>query len=239
MQEMLLVDANNGGAEVMYNGTLPESSFMSFANLVAELAPATALATPAIFKYFVYTKGGKTFIVPSHPIGRDNYQAVYLKGAVFGVDDVGMPPPGAAATLQDRKITVGQDTYRVRLMGGVPNDVYGSSTTINVPDFTPVQEYDLFVPNMWILTDQVKAAINFQDLSVPEAVKVAKPNYTGSTRSGAMVKGNLTNRAFIRGRFDTTYPDTATYPFKFVQFDNTYLQTTVNNGIWWPVFEKV
>ncbi|KAB3178498.1 hypothetical protein F9047_11235 [Escherichia coli] len=238
MQEMLIV-ASKPGAEATYVGILSEGSFISHADLVADLAPANILAKAASFKYFIYTKGGKTIIVPSHPIGRDNYQAVYLKGAVFGSDGVGITPPGVAATAQDRKITIGQDTYRVRLMSGVPNDVYGASATINVPDFTPVQEYDLFVPNMWALSDQVKAVINFHDLFVPESVKVTKPNYTGSTRSGAMVKGNLTTKAFIRGRFDTNYPDSATYPFKYVQFDNTYLQTTVNNGIWWPVFEKL
>lgn len=238
MQEMMIV-TSKPGVEVTYMGTLSEGSFISHANLVADLAPATVLSKEASFKYFVYFKDGKTIIVPSHPIGRDNYQAIYLKGAVFGSDSEGIVPQGAAATIQDRKITIGQDTYRVRLMGGVPNDVYGSQATINVPDFTPVQEYDYFVPNMWVLTDQIKAVINFQDLSVPDAVKVTKPNYTGSSRSGALVKGNLATRAFIRGRFDTTHPDTATYPYKFVQFDNTFLQTTVNNGIWWPVFEKL
>lgn len=238
MQEMLIV-GSKPGAEATYVGTLSEGSFISHADLVADLAPASILPKAASFKYFIYKKGGKTIIVPSHPIGRDNYQAVYLKGAVFGSDGVGITPPGAAATAQNRKITVGQDTYRVRLMSGVPNDVYGTAATTNVPNFTPTQEYDLFVPNMWALSDQVKAVINFHDLFVPESVKVTKINYTESTRSGAMVKGNLTTKAFIRGRFDTNYPDSPSYPFKYVQFDNTYLQTTVNNGIWWPVFEKI
>uniref|UniRef100_A0AAU8GDZ4 Uncharacterized protein n=1 Tax=Salmonella phage vB_SEnST11_KE22 TaxID=3161173 RepID=A0AAU8GDZ4_9CAUD len=124
-------------------------------------------------------------------------------------------------------------------MNGVPGDVYTVEETINVPNWDPHVEYDQFLPNIWNISDQIKSVIDFEDTGVPESQKVAKVNTTGSTTSFAWVKGSLGTKAFGRGRFDTNYPDTATYPFKFVQFTSTLLVSTSTNGVWWPVFEKV
>lgn len=64
---------------------------------------------------------GKTLFTPSRPC-RANiaWQTLYARGMVSGTDDNGVIPSGVAAVKQDKKITIGNYIYRVRLWHGAP-----------------------------------------------------------------------------------------------------------------------
>uniref|UniRef100_A0AAU8GGN9 Virion structural protein n=1 Tax=Salmonella phage vB_SEnST11_KE23 TaxID=3161174 RepID=A0AAU8GGN9_9CAUD len=222
-----------------YAGVLSQNQFISYNDLVSALAPTTPFAEQTGFKYFVFRDGNVQLVVPSHPIGRATYNSIYLQGAVFGTNDTDRVPNGASATLQNKIITVQGQQYRVRLMNGVPGDTHSVEETINTPSWDPQTEFDQLILNIWNISDAIKNLIDYEDNGVPAAQKVTKVNFTGSTNSWAWVKGSLNTRAFGRGRFDTNYPDSTAYPFKFVQFTSNLLASTSLNGVWWPVFEKV
>lgn len=240
MEEMLLLTPQEAGS-VEYVKTMPETDFATFEAVLADLAPQVALPKRAGFKYFVYKQGGKEIVVPTHPFGRASYNFVYAAGAIFGSESEGTVPTGQTPVVQNRKFTdVNGKEYRVRLMTGVPGNTWAPNTNIDAPNFDPIPEFDHFIHNLWILDDNTKPRINFKDLFVPESEKVAKSNYTATnSRSWAWVQGHSNTYGNVRARFDTTYPDTYVYPFKFTGFGNASAALTSTNGIWWPVFEPV
>lgn len=240
MQEMLMVTPQKAGG-VEYVRTMPEGDFATFATLQAELAPEFNVGKAATYKYFVYRKKGKEIVVPSQPLGRGTYNGVYNKGAVFGVDGPGQVPQGLTAVSQNRTYTAADGkTYRVRLMEGVPGDIYPSATNIDYPDFDPVPEFDYFVLNLWVLDATTKGRVHFKDLGVPDAEKVVKPKFTAAnSRSWGLVKGSVNQFAISRARYDNTYPDNSSYAFNYSQFASNSTLLTSTNGIWWPVFEEI
>ncbi|QPI14721.1 putative vision structural protein [Salmonella phage GEC_vB_MG] len=239
--EELLLNSGTVDDKTVYVMTMAEADFGLLSDLQTLLGPDVVFSKPATFKYFVYKSKGKGIVIPSHPIGRMPYNKIYNKGAVFGTSGFGVVPQGMAGVPQTFTFAARNGkTYLVRLMEGVPKDTYAANTNIDAPDFSPTPEFDYFVHNLWILDEATKTRIHFKDLNVPEGEKVAKANYTGNnSRSWALVKGSSAGYANVRARFDTTYPDTATYPFKFSGFNNQTATLASTNGVWWPVFEEV
>lgn len=227
--------------QFFWQSTIQESDFLPYQSVVELLSPSTAFTKSSEFKYFRFKSSlGKEVVVPSHPIGRDSYQNLYLKGGVFGVDGDGVVPPNTTPTNQKIIISVSGSNYLVRAVKGVPKGYTVKSGTSNTPDFYPLlkPEYDQFMVNIWKLSDNVKTRIFYEDHGVPETDKVVKTNPTGSTTSNLCTQGHYDTATIGRGRFDTRFPDGETYPFKYAQLTTT-IGYTSSASVWWPVFEKV
>lgn len=224
-----------------WDKTTPESEFLAYVDLVALISPAVSYSKVAGFKYFQFTdQYGKKVLVPSHPIGRGTYVDLYLKGAVFGTDDAMTPPPGAVATPQNLSVVIGAETYRVRVVKGVPEGFTVSSGTVSDnPNWgaLPYPEYEQFFPNIWTIPSNINSGIRYPDLGIPAGDKVAKTNPGGTSNSNMCTQGHAGSMTIGRGRFDTKYSD-GSYVFKWVQYTST---VGVNNAFstYWPVLEKI
>lgn len=224
-----------------WDKSIQEGNFLAYNDLVALVSPAVSYAKVTGFKYFQFTdQFGKTVMVPSHPIGRGTYVDLYLKGAVFGTNGVGTPPPGAAATPQNLTVTIGEDTYRVRVVKGIPAGLTPTPGTVNDnPNWgtATYPEYEQFFLNIWTIPTNINSSIRYPNLGIPAAEKVAKTNPGGTSNSNMCTQGHAGSMTLGRGRFDTKYPD-GSYAFKWVQYTST-VSVTDTFSTYWPVLEKI
>uniref|UniRef100_A0AAU8GFD5 Tail fiber protein n=1 Tax=Salmonella phage vB_SEnST11_KE22 TaxID=3161173 RepID=A0AAU8GFD5_9CAUD len=102
MEELLLATPEPVGDQFQYAGTLTQAQFIPYADLVKNLAPTTAFGEQSGFKYFVFSRGNVTVVVPSHPVGRMSYNNIYLQGAVFGSGGTGKAPNGVTPLCKIR-----------------------------------------------------------------------------------------------------------------------------------------
>lgn len=110
-----------------FYGELPELiSQTALASAIGLTAGAILNESPGWFKF---NANGKTLFVPKRPL-RSNvtWYDFYKLGAVYGSDDLGSSPPKTRpGVLQNARVTIGNDTYRVRLMKGFSEDPFTDS----------------------------------------------------------------------------------------------------------------
>lgn len=76
--------------------------------------------------WFKFNAKGKTLFVPKRPL-RSNvtWYDFYKLGAVYGSDDNGAAPPKTRpGVVQNARVTIGTDVFRVRLMKGFTEDPF-------------------------------------------------------------------------------------------------------------------
>lgn len=130
---------------VTYNGEV--NNFITYADLCAQVSLPTDNLYQGSSKdiWFSLTNNGTNLFIPKHPILNSmSFNALYLKGLVYGTDDDGgfIPTDDSftpvASTNQKVTVTINSKTYLVRCLSLLPapvNDVplYASSQNL---DFT-------------------------------------------------------------------------------------------------------
>lgn len=124
------IDLKYGDYEIGFFGTIPGNEFI----MTQQLITATGLKSraggePAIAAYaptwLKYARKGKIIYVPDAVLVNTDmsFEAVYSAGLIFGVPGPGTwRPSGLAAVDQNKRITIGPDTFIVRVMKGYSDD---------------------------------------------------------------------------------------------------------------------
>ena len=101
-----------------FNGEIPSSEFIdgdSLASLVGLAGSSYNSTSP----WLSFTYKEKSLFVPKQPLRNSiSWRMLYQAGIVHGTDDAGTKPSGLAAVIQDKRVVVGNKTYRVRLLKG-------------------------------------------------------------------------------------------------------------------------
>lgn len=106
-----------------YFGSLTSSVFINTADLRAAVGTALGVAQNASPVWHKYARNGKVIYVPEGSLASGtSWTSIYNAGLVFGVDGPGPYNAGGADVNQKRQVTIGPDTYWVRLMRGYNDD---------------------------------------------------------------------------------------------------------------------
>lgn len=124
--EQTLVQGTN---ELGYFGPLPSTDFININELVTRTnlrsqATNITIAQPTpIWHKFV--RKGKILFIPERPVAYNvSWQGLYSLGMVYGREDTGSNPLMTNKVVQNAKVTIGADTYRVRLLKGATDQDY-------------------------------------------------------------------------------------------------------------------
>lgn len=229
-----------GDNNLGYFGALQSGEFID-ANGLVDLSGIKNFATAASVVnpfplWHKYVRNNKILIVPEGPImTAAAWTQLYLAGAVYGTDDNGpLVPTGVTPTKQNARVTIGRDTYRLRLLKGMTDLPY-----------TDVQA-TVIVPNEW--NDLVYPMVH----SVPDDQRLdnlninGKPTFQVIGASGAVswthvqelatIAANSTNNARGQGvNADDTVSDYSSY---VANRTATGAATTSSYG-WLPVLELI
>jgi len=130
-QTVTAVSRRGPGSQILQQGdnTLGYFGMMTAGELISGTALASAVglsaATATNFvvyrsapNWYKYVRNNKIIYVPEGPIGTGvTWTQLYSLGLVFGSDDNGVSAtPPNPLVLQNKKVTIGRDVFRVRLM---------------------------------------------------------------------------------------------------------------------------
>jgi hypothetical protein len=212
-----------------YFGTIVSASFINGNALKAAVNLAAATIINITPKWHKYARNGKVIFVPEGPLssGTLSWQALYNAGLVFGSNDNG-PYNAGANVNQNVQVTIGADTYRVRLMRGYNDDynVFPPATTVTEPVETFTCEWDDFVYPLSVFVPAVQRMANRANLT--NAQLYGAGPYIVAVQEKT-VSGAATN-ALYRGTAITTRPGITT---------RTSLAYTSATLSWWPVLELI
>lgn len=234
-QNLLQGDNNLG-----YFGSMQSGEFINANDLVAKTTLTTFATTMGIINPFPlwhkFVRNNKVIIVPEGPIGNSlSWNQLYAAGMVFGTDDTGPTAgtiTGNTPTKQDTKVTIGSDTFRIRLMRGMSEGPITQYETV----FLSVNEFnDLVYPMAHpVPPDQRLNNIYLNGQKLYQLLGVGGATvYTLVQEAGSATAVNLRGQATSSDDFttDTTsslaYRNTATAP------------AVSNNYAWFPVLELI
>lgn len=134
-----------GDNSLGYFGSLQAGDFINANDLIAKTtlaANASGLVTINPFPlWHKYVRNNKILLVPEGPIASScSWVQLYNSGLVYGTEDTGPTAgniTGLTATKQNAKVTIGNDTYRIRLLRGMsegPITQY-DNTVLSVNEF--------------------------------------------------------------------------------------------------------
>lgn len=106
-----------------YFGVMTAGELISGTALAAAVGLSAATAPNFVLyrsapNWYKYVRNNKIIYVPEGPIATGvTWSVLYALGLVFGSEDNGVTAyPPATLVLQDKKVTIGRDVFRVRLM---------------------------------------------------------------------------------------------------------------------------
>lgn len=132
-----------GTNEIGYFGPLASADFININELVTRTnlrSQATTInvaqPTPVWHKF---VRKGKILFIPERPVAYNiSWQHLYTLGMVYGREDSGSNPLMTTKVPQSAKVTIGADTYRVRLLKGATDQdytVWAASLIETYPEF--------------------------------------------------------------------------------------------------------
>ena len=222
-----------------YFGSLQSGEFINgadFVDLCGIKAFATSIGVVNPFPlWHKYVRNNKILIIPEGPLASAvSWQHLYSAGMVFGTDDNGVLPTGSGivGVKQSAKITIGKDTFRIRLMRGM-GDVPWTEFLTTVG--SPTEWSDLVYP----MVHPVPADQRLENLYVN-----GRPTYDicgarSSTGWSLVQELSAASTANVRGQSINT-DDTAGDTSQYVSARNTATVTTAGTAIFWfPVLELI
>jgi hypothetical protein len=138
--EQTLLQGNN---ELGYFGALSSADFINVNELVTRTNLRTQATSIVVAQpnpmWHKFVRKGKVLFIPERPVAYNvSWQHLYTLGMVYGRDDTGSNPLMATKVKQDAKVTIGADTYRVRLLKGSTDqdyEVWAASLIETYPEF--------------------------------------------------------------------------------------------------------
>lgn len=222
--QLLVGDYNYG-----YFGSIQSNQFINTTELRAAVGltvgniPANNL-TP---KWHKFARNGKILMVPEGYLTTTiTWKQLYDAGLVYGVDGPGFGNAGADVN-QKRQVTIGPDTFWVRLMRGYNDDpaTYPAGTVVTEPTEAFTCEWDDLVYPLTIWCPVVQRMANVASL-LPSAL-VGSPGgiwvqekAVNAVNGSAVTRGTAaSSRIGIANRAVYTYG--------------------TNTPYWWPVLELI
>lgn len=124
-----------GDTDYGYFGSIESSEFINPSDLAGKVGFSAGTQTTNVVTWHKFIRNGKVLYIPNGTIRQSiGWKSLYDAGLVFGVDGPG--PYNAGADVNQKKtVTIGPDTYMVRLMRGYNDDytVFASTTSVNEP----------------------------------------------------------------------------------------------------------
>jgi len=219
-----------GDGDYGYYGSIESSEFINGTDLAGRLGFSGGASTTNVITWHKWVRNGKILYVPNGPLrSAISWKMLYEAGLVFGVDGPGPYNAQSGDFNQKKTVTIGPDTYLVRLMRGYNDDysVFPPGTTVNEPMEAFTCEWDdllyplyQFVPAAQRMANVASYTREQMRLQNQYANWVQeKPIASGSQ---AIRRGNAVTG---RGSLSTRVPDTLTgagSPYG-----------------WWPVLELI
>ena len=118
-----------GTNELGYFGPLPSADFININELVTRTNLRSQATTIAISQptpvWHKFVRKGKILFIPERPVAYNvSWQHLYNLGMVYGREDTGSNPLMSTKVVQNAKVTIGADTFRVRLLKGSTDQDY-------------------------------------------------------------------------------------------------------------------
>jgi hypothetical protein len=115
-----------------YFGTVSSAEFISGSALASSIGLTSGTAINDTTDWLKFYWHGQIHYIPMKPLRHSvSWDAIYDRGAVYGVSSMGLFGKGTVApsVVQNREVTIGTDTFRVKLLKGAENgDVDGSTS---------------------------------------------------------------------------------------------------------------
>lgn len=145
-----------GTNELGYFGPLPSTDFININKLVTRTNLRSQATTIGISQptpvWHKFVRKGKILFIPERPVAYNvSWQHLYNLGMVYGREDAGSNPLMSTKVVQNAKVTIGPDTFRVRLLKGSTDkdyEVWAASLIETYPEFD-----DLVYPLLHIVPD--------------------------------------------------------------------------------------
>jgi hypothetical protein len=154
-----------------YFGSVPSASFINGNALKNAVGLSAVVITSVSPKWHKYARNGKVIYVPETPLTAltISWRQLYNAGVVFGSNDNG-PYNGGANVNQNAQVTIGADTYRVRLMRGYNDDynVFPPAALTTEPTETFTCEWDDFVYPLSVYVPAVQRMSNRANLTLAQ-----------------------------------------------------------------------
>lgn len=191
-----------GDYELGYYGSLTALEFATSLDVLKAIGYGASAASTMIFSnstlpnWHKFARKGKTLYIPDGAICKVSWQALALKGAIYGMD-TGYPDFNTPKhnTPQTAKIKIGPDQYRIRTIRGSDGDQMTPTALVAgfVTSPTEYSEWD----------DLAATMINYinvnQRLPNVAAITPALFNFTSSSRGLMCQEVNASNSVMERG----------------------------------------
>lgn len=210
-----------------YFGSIASASFINANALKAAVGFPAPVITAVSPKWHKYARNGKVLFVPETALTANTvtWQQLYTAGLVFGSGDNG-PYNGGSNVLQNAQVTIGADTYRVRIMRGYNDDynTYPPATLVSEPVETFTCEWDDLIYPLSFYVPAVQRMANRANLTLAQmglssvSVLVQEKTVSGASTNILYRGSGAAARTGITQRGQSTY-STA--------------------GVWWPVLELI
>lgn len=151
-----------GDTDYGYFGSIESSEFINSSDLAGRVGLSGGTQITNAMTWHKFIRNGKVLYIPNCPIrSAVSWKMLYDAGLVFGVDGPG--PYNAGADVNQKKtVTIGPDTYMVRLMRGYNDDysVFPSSASVPEPTETFTCEWDDLVYPLYQFVPTVQRISN-------------------------------------------------------------------------------
>jgi hypothetical protein len=165
-----------------YFGAVGSSEFINTANLRAAVGFAVGAGSNVAPTWHKYARNGKVFFVPNTCLGQSvQWSQIYNAGLVFGVVGPGDHRNGLAPVDQYKTVTIGADTFIVRLMKGYSDDVTRvvPAATVDEPNEYP-NEWNDFIYPLCKFVPPAQRLVNIGTAGVQEILPGPWNGYTGA-----------------------------------------------------------
>lgn len=239
----ILVQGDN---TIGYFGTIPSGEFIypaalaTAVNLTTSTVPSLVMPRPNPL-WYKYVRNNKILYIPEGPIGAGvSWTSLYNLGLVFGTGDNGetsTPWVPATKVLQNAKVKIGGDWYRVRLMRSwfdAPSaEAPVAGNKVPFPEFDDLVApiYHQVIPTQRLNNHYVNGRYYWADLSLSGGMNGYKTCMELTLASQSVVRGPANIAA-----------STLEYTAKAVSTASlSYQGALAITGAyeWWPVLELI
>lgn len=207
-----------------YFGSLASNVFINPTELRAAVGLTAGNVSNTGTKWHKFARNGKILIIPESQITTTiTWKQLYDAGLVYGVDSAGFGNAGADVN-QKRQITIGPDTFWVRLMRGYSDDtgLYPAVGTVTEPNEAFTCEFDDLAYPLCVYCPLAQRMANVAALSasslVSSSVWCQEKTGTAVTTTAVARGTGAATRVGIANRSSVAYTGT---------------------NAWWPVLELI
>jgi hypothetical protein len=217
-----------------YFGSIASASFININALRTAVNFLSGTVQNVSPKWHKFARNGKVIYVPEQlPVSGVGWTALYNAGLVFGSNDNG-PYNAGANVNQNAQVTIGADTYRVRLMRGYNDDygVFPPTGNVAEPVETFTCEYDdlMYPISVWVPTVQ-RMANQANNTLTTMGYSAASMAYGILTQE--KVTSGAATQSLVRGSNVTGTRDGLT------RRNIGAITITQSISCWWPVLELI